>query len=199
MFDFEEMENDRKAYEISEHISQILTLIGEDVNREGLLKTPTRVAKVLEYLTMGSNQEKDIETLLSSALYTHEYNEMVLIKDIEFYSLCEHHMLPFFGKAHIAYIPDGKVIGLSKIPRLVDMYARRLQIQERLTMQIKDALQKNLEPKGVAVLIQASHMCMMVRGVQKQQSTTVTSALSGDFLTDSKTRDEFMHLVFGRL
>ncbi|MBA2369151.1 MAG: GTP cyclohydrolase I FolE [Candidatus Protochlamydia sp.] len=199
MFDFEEMENDRKAIQIAEHISQILTLIGEDVNREGLLKTPTRVAKVLEYLTMGSSQEREVEVLLSSALYTHEYNEMVLIKDIEFYSLCEHHMLPFFGRAHIAYMPDGKVIGLSKIPRLVDLYARRLQIQERMTMQIKDALQKHLEPKGVAVLIQASHMCMMVRGVQKQQSTTVTSALSGEFLTDFKTREEFMHLVSGKL
>jgi len=178
--------------EIAEHIKAILKCLGEDVEREGLLKTPERVAKAYKFLTMGLQQHDSIPQLLSTAVFSNTYDEMVLIRDIEFYSLCEHHMLPFFGKAHIAYIPDGKVIGLSKIPRLVDIFARRLQIQEQMTVQIRDAIQLHLKPKGVAVMIEAHHMCMMVRGVQKHQSVTVTSALSGAFLQDAKTRSEFM-------
>lgn len=181
---------------IASHMNEILKLIGENVDREGLLKTPARFANAFKFLTSGSKYcENKICNLLTSAIFTHEYDEMVLMKDIEFHSLCEHHLLPFYGKVHIAYIPNGKVIGLSKIPRLVDVFSRRLQVQEQLTVQIRNALQTYLEPKGVAVLIQAHHMCMAVRGVQKQNSTTVTSALSGGFLTDLKTREEFMHLI----
>jgi GTP cyclohydrolase I len=194
---FNELEDDeRKVEALANHITGILNLLGEDVNREGLLRTPERVARVLQFLTSGSNQENNIDQLLKSGMFEHEYDEMVLVKDIEFYSLCEHHLMPFYGRVHVAYLPQGKVIGLSKIPRLVDVYARRLQVQERMTTEIRNALQTYLEPKGVAVMVQAHHMCMMVRGVQKQQSTTTTVALSGDFLHDIKTREEFMHLVF---
>lgn len=194
---FNELEDEeRKVEALASHITGILNLIGEDVNREGLIRTPERVAKVLQFLTSGANQENHIDELLKSGMFAHEYDEMVLVKDIEFYSLCEHHLMPFYGRVHVAYLPQGKVIGLSKIPRLVDVYARRLQVQERMTTEIRNALQTYLEPKGVAVMVQAHHMCMMVRGVQKQQSTTTTVALSGDFLNDIKTREEFMHLVF---
>ena len=167
-YSIDESIDDNNIIPISNHIKDILKLLGEDEGREGLLKTPERVAKVLKFLTMGSGQEEKVHQILSSSVFSDEYDEMVLIKDIEFYSLCEHHMLPFYGKVHIAYIPKGKVIGLSKIPRIVDVYARRLQIQERMTMQIKNAIQSYLDPKGVAVLIQAHHMCMMIRGVQNK-------------------------------
>jgi GTP cyclohydrolase I len=180
---------------IASHFKEILLLLGEDPSREGLLKTPDRVAKVYEFLTHGSSQDEKVKELLSSALFTNEYSEMVLVKNIEFYSLCEHHMLPFYGRVHVAYIPDGKVIGLSKIPRLVEIYARRLQIQEKMTVQIRDALQTHLNPRGVGVVIEAHHMCMMVRGVQKHQSSTVTSALSGDMLNDVRSREEFNFLI----
>lgn len=194
-YDLEESKNDKTLSTIAEHIRAILTLLGEDVQREGLLKTPERVSKALQFLTMGASQEKDVQELLSTAVFSQQYDEMVLIKDIEFYSLCEHHMLPFYGKVHVAYIPDRQVIGLSKIPRIVDIYARRLQIQEQMTVQIRDAIQEHLKSKGVGVLIEAHHMCMMVRGVQKHQTVTITSALSGKFLQDSRTREEFMHLL----
>jgi GTP cyclohydrolase I len=180
---------------LSHHIKEMLKILGEDPDREGLRNTPLRVAKVFKYLTSGSIAEKEIETMITKGEFTHHYNEMVVMKDIEFYSLCEHHMLPFYGVVHVAYVPKGKVIGLSKIPRLVEIYAKRLQIQEQLTVQIRDALQHYLHPQGVAVAIQAHHMCMMVRGVQKIQSVTITSALSGIFLEDHKTREEFMGLV----
>lgn len=197
MEDFESIENDDRTAELARHISEILSLIGEDANREGLLKTPERVAKVFQFLTSGQGREDTVQALLSSAIYSSEYDEMVLMKDIEFCSLCEHHLLPFYGKVHVAYLPDKKVIGLSKIPRLVEVYARRLQIQERMTIQIKEALQNNLQPKGVGVLVEASHMCMMIRGVQKLHSTTITSSLSGEFLNDARTRAEFLKLVQG--
>ncbi len=194
-YDFSLMKSGDNIPKIAEHVKEMLILLGEDVHREGLVKTPERVAKALTFLTMGETQDDSVKELMSTAVFSHEYDEMVLIKDIEFYSLCEHHMLPFYGRVHIAYIPNGKVIGLSKLPRVVDVYARRLQIQEQMSMQIRDAIQNNLQPKGVAVVIEAHHMCMMVRGVQKQQSLTITSSLSGEFLTDQKTREEFMTLV----
>lgn len=187
--------NQENLAAIASHVKEILALLGEDVNREGLIKTPDRVAKALKFLTSGSQLENEVESILTTALFSQDYNEMVLIKDIEFYSLCEHHLLPFYGKVHIAYLPDSQVIGLSKIPRIVDVYAKRLQLQERMAVQIRDAIQNHLKPKGVAVVIEACHMCMMIRGVQKQQSTTITSALSGNFLTDPKTRAEFMQLI----
>lgn len=177
---------------IEEAIKEILSSIGEDPKREGLLKTPTRVAKSYAFLTEGYTM--DVREVAGS-VFTEDYNEMVLVKDIELYSLCEHHMLPFFGKAHVAYIPNGKILGLSKIARIVDVYARRLQVQERLTGQIADAIQDFLDPVGVAVVIEASHMCMMMRGVQKQESKTVTSAMRGCFLDDQKSREEFLSLI----
>ena len=177
---------------IAANVRSILTQIGEDPEREGLLKTPERVAKAHQFLTSGYSQ--DPKAILSKALFHEEYDEMVLVKDIELYSLCEHHMVPFFGKAHVAYIPDGKIVGLSKIPRVVDVFARRLQVQERLTMQIRDAINEVLQPKGVAVVIEATHMCMVMRGVQKQHSSTTTSAVSGAF-QEEKTRAEFMRLI----
>tara|TARA_B100000902_G_scaffold302663_1_gene290663 strand:+ start:12599 stop:13162 length:564 start_codon:yes stop_codon:yes gene_type:complete len=179
--------------EIANNISSILKEIGEDTNREGLLKTPERVSKSINFLTNGyKNNPSDI---LRSAMFEEEYRQMVLVKDIEIYSLCEHHMLPFFGKAHIAYIPNGYIVGLSKIPRIVDVFSRRLQVQERLTDQIKDCIQDTLEPKGVAVVIEAQHLCMQMRGVQKQHSSTTSSAFSGVFMSDEKTRSEFMNLI----
>ncbi len=181
--------------ELGANVRSILELVGEDADREGLLKTPERVAKAYQFLTQGYAQ--DPEAILKKAVFHEDYSEMILVKDIELYSLCEHHMLPFFGKAHIAYIPNGKIVGLSKLPRVVDVFARRLQVQERLTIQIRDAIQQVLEPEGVAVVIEASHMCMVMRGVQKQHSTTTTSAMSGQFLESSDTRAEFMRLISG--
>lgn len=181
---------------ISNHYSDILNRIGEDSTREGLEKTPDRVAKALQYLTHG--YDLNPEDILKSALFSEEYDEMVIVKDIEVFSMCEHHMLPFFGKAHVAYIPDGKIVGLSKIPRVVDAFARRLQVQERLTTEIRDCIQSVLQPKGVAVVIEASHMCMQMRGVQKQNSTTTSSSFTGAFEKDS-TRKEFINLLSANL
>jgi len=178
---------------LAKKISSVLSEIGENPEREGLLKTPERVAKSMDFLTNGYKQ--DPAEILKSAMFSEDYSQMVLVKDIEIYSLCEHHMLPFFGKAHIAYIPNGHIVGLSKIPRIVDVFARRLQVQERLTDEIKDCLQDTLTPKGVAVVIEAQHLCMQMRGVQKQHSSTTTSAFSGIFLKDEKTRSEFMNLI----
>lgn len=179
------------------HYKQVLTEIGEDPEREGLLKTPERVAKAMQFLTHG--YELDPAEILKGALFHEEYSQMVLVKDIEVYSLCEHHMLPFFGKCHVAYIPNGTIVGLSKIPRIVDAYARRLQVQERLTDEIRDCLQETLNPLGVAVVMEAQHMCMAMRGVQKQNSLTTTSAFTGVFLDESKTREEFIKLVSANL
>jgi GTP cyclohydrolase I len=182
--------------EIQLNFSKIIDLLGEDNEREGLEKTPMRAAKAMKFLTEG--YEKDPKQILQSAMFSEHYNEMVIVKDIELYSLCEHHMLPFFGKAHIAYIPNGKIVGLSKIPRVVDVFARRLQVQERLTEQILDCINDTLQPKGVAVVIEASHMCMMMRGVQKQNSTTTTSGFRGTF-KETDTRNEFLKLITSSL
>ena len=182
---------------IAKHYREALKLLGEDINREGIVKTPERVAKAMQFLTSGACINP--ADILSSALFTDDYKQMVLIKDIEIYSLCEHHLLPFFGKAHIAYIPNGKIVGLSKIPRVVDAFARRLQVQERLTTQIRDCIQDTLKPLGVAVVIEAKHLCMLMRGVQKQNSVATTSAFTGEFLENPKTRDEFIQLVSGKL
>jgi GTP cyclohydrolase I len=175
------------------NIRNILIEIGEDPNREGLLSTPKRVAEAYEFLTAG--YQKDIEQVLNNAIFTEKYDEMVLVKNIDFYSMCEHHMLPFYGKVHIAYIPNGKIVGLSKIPRIVEVFARRLQVQERMTQQIADTLEKYLQPVGVAVVSEAYHMCMMMRGVEKQNSSATTSAMHGVFKDDEKTRNEFLNLI----
>ena len=175
----------------------VLNEIGEDPNREGLIKTPERVAKAMRFMMQG--YEQDPEAILLSAKFKEEYKQMVVVKDIEVYSLCEHHMLPFYGKAHVAYIPNGYITGLSKIPRVVDCFARRLQVQERLTVQIRDCIQNALNPIGVAVVIEASHMCMQMRGVEKQNSATTTSAFTGLFLKDPRTREEFMQLISHKL
>ena len=172
---------------------EIIKELGEDPNREGLLKTPERVSKAMKFLTNG--YDSDPNKIIQQAIFHEHYSEMVLVKDIEVYSLCEHHMLPFFGKAHIAYIPDGKIVGLSKIPRVVDAYARRLQVQERLTIEIRDCLQRTLEPKGVAVVLECAHMCMQMRGVEKQNSFTSTSAMSGQFKKSAETRSEFLSII----
>ncbi|MCE2790807.1 MAG: GTP cyclohydrolase I FolE [Saprospiraceae bacterium] len=177
---------------LSEKYAGILQLIESDIEREGLAKTPERAAKAIQFLTQGYQQ--DASEILRSALFKEEYNEMVVVRDIEMYSLCEHHLLPFFGKAHIAYIPDGYVVGLSKLPRVVDVFARRLQVQERLTHEILHAIQETLKPQGVAVVIEASHMCMMMRGVEKQDSMTTTSAFTGAF-RQIETRTEFLSLI----
>ncbi len=174
----------------------MLTGLGEDISRDGLLKTPERAAKAMQFLTQG--YEQDPAAILRSAMFKEDYSEMVLVKDIEVYSLCEHHLLPFFGKAHIAYIPNGYIVGLSKIPRIVDVFARRLQVQERLTIEIRDVIQETLQPLGVAVIIEARHMCMMMRGVQKQNSVTTTSAFTGEFRS-AETRGEFLRLVASKL
>ena len=179
--------------EIAVHVKEILRLIGEDPEREGLLKTPERVAKALQYMTKGYGENG--EMIVTSALFDEEYRQMVLVKDIELYSTCEHHMMPFIGKAHVAYIPNGKITGLSKVDRVVDTYARRLQVQERLTVQIRDCLQESLHPLGVAVVIEAMHTCMKLRGVEKSNSITTTSAFSGVFLRDARTRNEFLNLI----
>ncbi len=179
--------------QIAAHIKAILGLLGEDVEREGLHKTPERVAKAMQFLTQGYFQNG--ETIVKSALFTEPYNHMVIVKDIELFSLCEHHMLPFIGKAHVAYIPNGQITGLSKIARVVETYARRLQVQERLTEQIRDCIQDSLQPLGVAVVIEAMHTCMSMRGVQKSNAITTTSAFSGIFLKSQKTRNEFLKLI----
>ena len=175
----------------------IIVELGEDVDRDGLLKTPERVAKAMRFLTHG--YELDPAEILRSAMFAETYDEMVIVKDIEVYSMCEHHMLPFFGKAHVAYIPDGHIVGLSKIPRIVDAFGRRLQVQERLTSQIKDCINETLKPKGVAVVMEARHMCMQMRGVEKQNSVTTTSAFSGLFKSSEKTRKEFVTLIGSKL
>ncbi|QMV20438.1 GTP cyclohydrolase I FolE [Granulicella sp. 5B5] len=173
--------------------TEVLTRIGEDPTRDGLLATPKRVEKALEFLTRGYHQS--IDDVLHNALFDVDYDEMVIVKDIEFFSMCEHHMLPFFGKAHIAYVPNGKVVGLSKIPRIVDVFARRLQVQERLTQQVAEAISDAIHPQGVGVVIEAQHLCMMMRGVEKQSSSTVTSSMLGVFKTQQQTRSEFLSLV----
>ncbi len=174
-------------------IRQLLVALGEDPGREGLVRTPRRVEKALRFLTSG--YEADVDAVLNNALFTVDYNEMVIVKDIDFYSLCEHHLLPFFGKCHVAYIPQGRVLGLSKIPRLVEIFARRLQIQERLTNQIAETLKDKVRPMGVAVVMEASHLCMSMRGVEKQNSVAVTSAMLGVFREDARTRMEFLELI----
>jgi GTP cyclohydrolase I len=178
---------------MQELVRQLLAELGEDPSREGLLNTPKRVEKALRFLTSGYTA--DVDSVLNNALFTVDYNEMVIVKDIDFYSLCEHHLLPFFGRCHIAYIPDGKVIGLSKIPRLVEVFARRLQIQERMTSQIADTIREKIKPIGVAVVIEATHLCMAMRGVEKQNSFAITSAMLGGFRNDARTRMEFLELI----
>ncbi len=201
MKDFEGFErieryNEAAIEKIASVYRTVIEEIGEDPNREGLLKTPERVAKALQFLTHGYNLNP--AEILKSAMFAEDYKQMVIVKDIEVYSLCEHHMLPFFGKAHIAYIPNGHIVGLSKIPRVVDAFARRLQVQERLTTDIRDCIQETLNPVGVAVVIEAQHMCMQMRGVQKQNSVTTTSAFTGEFLKDN-TRNEFLTLISAKL
>lgn len=181
--------------ELADHYREILSLLGENPDREGLEKTPMRVAKAMQILTRGYYQ--DARKVLTDALFKEDYNQMVIVKDIDFYSLCEHHMLPFYGKAHIAYIPNGYITGLSKIARVVDIFSHRLQVQERLTQQIKDCIQETLKPMGVMVVIEAKHMCMQMRGVEKQNSVTTTSDFSGAF-NQAKTREEFMNLITSR-
>lgn len=181
---------------LADHYHEIIKLIGEDPSREGLAKTPERVAKAIQFLTHG--YDIDPEEIILSAMFREDYKEMVIVKDIEMYSMCEHHMLPFFGKAHVAYIPNEHIVGISKIPRVVDAFARRLQVQERLTREIKDSFMRTLKPLGVAVVIEAQHMCMSMRGIQKQNSVTTTSDFSGAF-TVEKTRAEFVHLIGSRL
>ncbi len=185
--------NPEKIEALKQHYRAILELLGEDADREGLLKTPLRVAKAMSFLTKG--YEEDPMAIIRGAMFKEEYKQMVLVKDIELYSMCEHHMLPFYGKAHVAYIPNGYITGLSKIARVVETFARRLQVQERLTVQIRDCIQEALNPMGVAVVIEASHMCMQMRGIEKQQSATTTSAFTGIFLSDHRTREEFMNLI----
>jgi GTP cyclohydrolase I len=178
---------------MQEMIRRLLTEVGEDPDREGLRETPRRVEQSLRFLTSG--YLADLDAVINDALFTVEYNEMVIVRDIDFYSLCEHHLLPFFGKCHIAYIPDGRVIGLSKIPRIVDVFARRLQVQERMTSQIAETIRDRIKPLGVAVVIEATHLCMAMRGVQKQNSVTTTSAMLGVFHADARTRHEFLELI----
>ena len=189
--------NNETIEEIASMYKRILKLIGEDPEREGLVKTPVRVAKALHYLTMGYNHNPC--EIINSAKFKEDYKQMVIVKDIDLYSMCEHHMLPFYGKAHVAYIPNGYITGLSKIARVVESFSRRLQVQERLTMQIRDCLQDCLNPMGVAVVIEAQHMCMQIRGVQKQNSVTTTSAFTGIFLEELNTREEFVHLIGSKL
>jgi len=182
---------------LTEHYTAILNLLGENGQREGLKQTPLRVAKAMQFLTKGNGT--DPAEILKSTIFHEKYSEMVIVKDIELFSMCEHHMLPFIGKAHVAYIPNGRITGLSKIARVVEAYARRLQVQERLTVQIRDCIQDTLEPLGVAVVIEASHLCMVMRGVQKQHSVTTTSAFTGAFMNSDKTREEFLRLIGEKL
>jgi GTP cyclohydrolase I len=191
-----EQYNDETTEELASNYRTIIDNLGEDTNREGLQKTPERVAKAMQFLTHGYGL--DPLEILKSAMFTEDHKQMIIVKDIEVYSMCEHHMLPFFGKAHVAYIPDGKIVGLSKIPRIVDAFARRMQVQERLTDQIKECIQDALQPLGVAVVIEAQHMCMQMRGIQKQNSVTTTSSFTGAFEKD-KTRKEFISLVSNKL
>ncbi len=188
--------NDQLTNELSDHYKSIIDKLGEDVNREGLEKTPERISKAMQFFMQGYDQ--DPVAILNSAKFKEEYSEMVIVKDIELYSLCEHHMVPFFGKAHIAYIPNGHIVGLSKIPRIVDVFARRLQVQERLTGQIRDCINETLKPLGVAVVVEAKHLCMMMRGAQKQNSVTTTSAFVGEFEKEA-TRNEFINLIEAKL
>jgi len=190
------MKEEKDIERMKGHYSAILEALGEDVNREGLLKTPERIAKAMKFLTQG--YAMDPKAILQSAMFKDPYQQMVVVKDIELYSLCEHHLLPFLGKAHIAYIPNGTIVGLSKIPRVVEAFARRLQVQERLTYEIRDCIQETLKPIGVAVVIEAAHLCMQMRGVQKQNSVTTTSAFTGQFLEDT-TRKEFISLISNKL
>lgn len=185
--------NEEKTNEMAGAYSKILDLIGEDTKREGLVDTPVRVAKAVQFLTQGYNH--DPHDILRSAMFREDYRQMVIVKDIELFSMCEHHMLPFFGKAHVAYIPNKYITGLSKLARVTEAYSRRLQVQERLTTQIRDCIQDTLKPMGVAVVIEAQHMCMQIRGVQKQHSVTTTSAFTGCFLDHLQTREEFIHLI----
>lgn len=187
------VENTEKTKQLAEHYKAIIDILGENSEREGLLKTPKRIAKSMQFLMQG--YQIDPVAILNSAKFKEEYRQIVLVKDIEIYSLCEHHVLPFFGKAHVAYIPNGYITGLSKIPRVVDAFARRLQVQERLTVEIRNCIQQTLNPLGVAVIIEAQHMCMQIRGVQKQHSITTTSAFTGAFLKDNRTRQELMQLI----
>jgi GTP cyclohydrolase I len=189
--------NDEITETLSKNFKVVLEQIGEDPNREGLMKTPERIAKAIQYLTHGYDLVPD--DIIAQAIFHEEYSEMVIVKDIEVYSMCEHHMLPFFGKAHVAYIPNRKIVGLSKIPRVVDAYSRRLQVQERLTLEIRNCIQRTLNPRGVAVVIEASHMCMQMRGVQKQNSVTTSSAFKGLFMTNEATRKEFINLIQAKL
>jgi GTP cyclohydrolase IA len=184
---------EKQMVDLSSSIRDVLEKIGEDPNREGLLKTPERYAKALEFLTGG--YDKCPKTILNGAIFNESYDEMVVVKDIEMYSLCEHHLLPFFGRVHVAYIPNGKIVGLSKVARMVDVFARRLQVQERMTTQIAETLQELLQPKGVGVVIEAQHLCMMMRGVEKQNSSMVTSSMHGDFREYDSTRREFLSLI----
>lgn len=193
----EERYNDEALEKMQYHYGEILKLIGEDPTREGLQKTPERIAKAMGFLTQGYHQ--DATEVLLSAKFKEEYKQMVIVKDIELYSMCEHHLMPFFGKAHVAYIPNGYITGLSKIARVVEIFSRRLQVQERLTVQIRDCIQQALNPMGVAVVIEAAHMCMQMRGVQKQNSVTTTSAFTGVFLSQMQTREEFIHLIGSQL
>jgi GTP cyclohydrolase I len=181
---------------LKEGYHEMLSGLGEDISREGIVKTPERAAKAMQFLTQGYKQ--DAAAILRSAMFKEDYSEMVIVKDIEVYSLCEHHILPFFGKAHVAYIPNGHIVGLSKIPRVVDVFARRLQVQERLTLEVRDVIQETLQPLGVAVVIEAQHLCMMMRGVQKQNSVTTTSAFTGEFRNE-ETRSEFLRLIGSKL
>jgi GTP cyclohydrolase I len=190
-------EESKNIKKLEEAVKNFLTLMGENPKREGLLRTPHRVAKSWEYLTSGYKQ--DVNKVLNGAVFKEKYDEMVIVKDIDFFSLCEHHMLPFYGKAHIAYIPNGKIVGLSKLPRLVEVFSRRLQVQERMTQQIADTLYQILEPDGVAVVIEARHLCMMMRGVEKQNSVATTSAMLGSFRDDERTRNEFLKLISSKL
>jgi GTP cyclohydrolase IA len=189
--------NMKLVEKLSSHYSEIINSIGEDVHREGLKKTPERVAKALQFLTHG--YDLDPAAILKSAMFSDKYQQMVIVKDIEIYSMCEHHLLPFFGKAHVAYIPNGCIVGLSKIPRVVDAFARRLQVQERLTTEVRDCIEDTLKPLGVAVVIEAKHLCMLMRGIQKQNSVATTSAFTGEFLTNEKTRAEFIRLISANL
>ncbi len=188
--------NEKVTEKIAENYSEILNSLGEDEHRQGLLKTPERASKAIQFLTQGYRM--DAREIIQKAIFDEDYEEMVLVKDIELYSLCEHHILPFFGKAHVAYIPNGKICGLSKIPRIVDAFSRKLQVQERLTLEIRDCLEEALRPHGVAVVIEAQHMCMMIRGVEKQNSSTTTSAFTGEFMKQ-ETRSEFLKLITNNL
>jgi len=191
-YEFEEHYSEQKTKRLAELAEESIRLLGEDPSRDGLLKTPERSAKAMQFLTKGYTQ--DASAILKSALFDEDYNDMVVVKNIEFYSMCEHHMLPFYGQAHVAYIPNGKIVGLSKIPRVIEVFARRLQVQERLTRQILDTIQDVLKPQGAAIVIEARHMCMMMRGAQKQASLTTTSAFSGQF-EQNETRSEFLRLI----